>query len=791
MKLITHYVLRNMSLHRARNIGVFLAYLVITIFFAAELSMLDDFRISNETALDGIFGTHDGIFCTETPNVEHYGDFEETGVIAVAFNGTKDNESTDRLIIAGNADDTAVSHCSITAVEGRLPQTENEIALERSLHDILYPNSAVGDKITININSPEKSQAVFSLCGIVNDFSGYQWDSSGNMPEMPNAFVGGECVDAMYYFVSVKGNVTGTDGAVFLPNQRNSLDVMNSMFGISSDNSVAILNVVLIVFVLISFLAVLFVFSRMTGKELGVLRSAGFDEKSVSAISVIRLCLLIVPALIFGAVGGCAITMFRAGMVHCISIIKLAAFVVFSVVILCAVEIYWVKKGFRRPVNCELRKCPPKTGMKVTSSDPIWLYSLRCYIMNGQEISACAVTTFLAVMLLFIAVSVNAQMRSTILQMERPYDMSVLFTDQTVTTLNVSRYNSGLSEQEFQALKNRGADVIGIKRQYVYELGVSDGSGDIYSDSHNDDIKQDMERLGFSDQDIFALRINGLDDDSMNYISGHIIDGEIDRIGLQTGTQAIWVSSGGAYEHSVGDVIQLGFVVNSDPDAPSYDKMKYYEINVTICAVAEFSFDSPDRKTRALSDCIEGGLIWSDKAFENIGIQKGYDAVYLWLPEDSTAVYRLINDFKSHYGSLFHTTDYIQEQQVRTEITSQIEMVSVVFISGIAAVSLISFAIVTASRAAQRRKVYGYLRAAGLTGGQLFRLLSAENGISIAVSFLSGAVLGWLLVWVLQIPMSGGWLIAVMAAGYAVVTACVGAVIAYRICRVSIAECIR
>ena len=266
MKLITHYVLRNMSLHRARSIGVFLAYLVIMVFFAAELSMLDDFRISNETALDGIFGTHDGIFCSETPNVEQYGDFEKTGVMAVAFNETKDSESTGRLIIAGNADDTAVSLCSITAVEGRLPKTENEIALERSLHDILFPNSAVGDNISININSSEKSQTVYLLCGIVNDFSGYQWDSSGNKPEMPNALVGGKCVDAMYYFVSVKGNVTVTDRAIFLPNQRNSLDVMNSMFGISSDDSTAILSVVLIMFVLISFVAVLFVFSRMNDR---------------------------------------------------------------------------------------------------------------------------------------------------------------------------------------------------------------------------------------------------------------------------------------------------------------------------------------------------------------------------------------------------------------------------------------------------------------------------------------------------------------------------------------------
>lgn len=85
--------------------------------------------------------------------------------------GTVLDQASGTTAAVGYADDTALDLCRIELREGSFPKKKNEIALTREVLDHLDREYALGDEITLQMDTGESTEnCVFILCGIAEDY---------------------------------------------------------------------------------------------------------------------------------------------------------------------------------------------------------------------------------------------------------------------------------------------------------------------------------------------------------------------------------------------------------------------------------------------------------------------------------------------------------------------------------------------------------------------------------------------------------------------------------------------
>lgn len=70
---------------------------------------------------------------------------------------------------------------SVSLIEGRLPQTRNEVALEQQILTHFSEEKKIGDSIVLEM--PDGSQESFTIAGILED-SSLLWDKNAGIPEI-------------------------------------------------------------------------------------------------------------------------------------------------------------------------------------------------------------------------------------------------------------------------------------------------------------------------------------------------------------------------------------------------------------------------------------------------------------------------------------------------------------------------------------------------------------------------------------------------------------------------------
>ena len=358
-----------------------------------------------------------------------------------------------------------------------------------------------------------------------------------------------------------------------------------------------------------------------------------------------------------------------------------------------------------------------------------------------------SVSLFLALFILLISSSVMANAEDYLNKSKRVYDVLLNFSPHTVTSLNISLYGeAGLSNQEYNLLKEKTDEIIGIKSLYVYEVTEEP----LNPSNVDEQIIHDREILGFPLNNLVEGRLLGVDDETINLLKKNTIGGKLDIDELQNGKSiAICVNSQDESTHSVGDKITLAFAINENINAPSYDEISYHEIEVTVTALIDIG-----ESENMLSECIQGGFLWSEKAFDSVNVTKNYSDVYSIIGNHDD-FYEIIDEFESYYGKFLNVYDFSKERENYEKFFYSLREISLVISIGLSFFSILFCAITAFSRIVRRRDIFGCLRAIGLTNFQLTKIIFIENGLSIAISSVLGIICGLIVILIMNTPISG------------------------------------
>lgn len=809
INLAVRYALKNIKFNKLKSIGTALICLVCASFFVLETMSMQSFKINNTRALDETFGIHNGIFACNSEtllDIKEDNDFSETGTLSVLFHAIRDENSTERKIIIGTADADAYELQKIHLIMGDFPKNSKEIALEETLVNVLFPRIRIGDKILLKITDPISSEAEFTLCGVLANFSNLQWNPREKGTPMVNALtMCDESRDALYNFVSVLGEVRDPHkyGGLYYPNQRDNYDTLKAVSGISADTTSTMIILVFAVFTVIIMIVAAYALSRGNEKTIGLMKTAGFSGGTILLFLIAKSTVLLVPSAILGTVIGLILFLlmnktiiseaFMLSIICCIIVI--AAFLI--------ANCFFAQKECKRTVIENLRqnsKINFSNNTAFTTDNPIALYSVKNFILNGKEVATSCIMVFLSALLLFITASVIAQMEKEYEKMKRPYDLVLGFQDQTITSVNVSRYiDDGISDSEFNALSEYKTTsyALGCKRLYVYELNEAIPYSPLHTGNSEEDFIRDKESLGFPNCGIIANRLYGLDSNSLLLLKKYTVEGQIDVEALSNGKNVIWRrrNDENSQVHSVGDKLKLSYVINHNPEnASSFDDLEYFETEVEISAIIDIPQDSADETDLMFKNCIQGGWIWSEKAFEQINVEKRYDLVFLKAAdkkESFGSLFTIIDDMKIYYGDRFIMTDYLQEQQSFEEFQDAFKSISFIVAGGLVLFSIAGLAIMTVTKCAGRKRVFGFLRAVGLTKQQMFEIILIENGLSVAVAFALGVLCGFVVVMIMGLAVSGLLLLSLLILLYFIAIFLIGHSVSSRSFKETIVNCIR
>lgn len=787
MKYIFKLALRNTFFNKKKTAAAIAGFFLCSLFFALEITLIYSYAVDNNNSLEHTFGLHDGIYCAAEAGMEDItrsADIEKSGVIQVYFISDNTSARTNRKLVAGTFDKNAKELCRLQVISGRFPASDNEIMLEKSLLSVMFCGKDIGEEVELMVGGILQN---FIICGIYDNISMLQWDADEfNVPFVNAIVINGFREKAEYYFVPVilGGTEVSFDNTMFCANRRSDYDVLSVISGVNSDNGIVLLISVLSLFSLVVMIALSFIAKKGEEKTIGLWKSVGFSVKDVFLFYFAKLLITAVPALFIGSFAGYGTGVALGGRSSRI-IVGLLCFIA-SLFVMSASFFIFIGTENHKCVVENLRhsaKCKELHSSEFTTDNPVLLYSIKNYIINAKEIAAAGISLFLAVFILVISSSVMINAQNYLAESERAYDVLLNFEPRTVTALNISLYGeAGLSEEEYALLKEKTDEVIGVKSLYVYE--ITDGSESL--DEYNEDYLRDKERLGFPSNHLISGRILGVDNDIIEELQKYTVSGNINLGELEDGkTIILCKTSENEFSYSVGDRINLAYAINENPENPSYDEISYHELEVTVGALV----DIPDSE-KLLAECIRGGFIWSEKAFDAVNIEKNYSNIYSKIGVDDSGFYELVNEFKSYYGKLLNLYDFSQERASYEQFFSSFRTVSLIISIGLSVFSIVNCAITALSRIARRKNIFGSLRAIGLTKWQMAEIIFIENAFSAIVSSVLGIVCGIIIILIMNTPVSGFALVFLLILGELTFIAGISCAAADKCFRQSVVECI-
>lgn len=99
-------------------------------------------------------------------------ELEKMGAGIVSMEGFVSSASGDSNVYLGNFDANALALRSIRPTEGRMPQTENEVAIEENTYYQLNLTASVGSRITLPVTFGNKTEEKnYALVGILADYA--------------------------------------------------------------------------------------------------------------------------------------------------------------------------------------------------------------------------------------------------------------------------------------------------------------------------------------------------------------------------------------------------------------------------------------------------------------------------------------------------------------------------------------------------------------------------------------------------------------------------------------------
>lgn len=243
----------------------------------------------------------------------------------------------------------------------------------------------------------------------------------------------------------------------------------------------------------------------------------------------------------------------------------------------------------------------------------------------------------------------------------------------------------------------------------------------------------DKQKFGYSiDSVIYRTILKGMDDHLLLLLSPYIVSGNIDIDRLKSSDDVILCvdSSVSNLDLEAGDSFVFSQIIDS----------KLYEKTVSISAVAVLPKDNND-----LYDLFGKSFIWHADSFEKALLDVNYGDIRIEVndPETTDDIRGRLNEINSQY-----------ERNARLQISSRIEENEIyrnsgkmaAAIGGILVLLLISYSMINIvnfinMNIKERSRVFGMMRAVGMTKWQLSLLVNIESLYFVTLSSIIGLLI--------------------------------------------------
>ena len=167
---------RYIKAHKKQALGVVLVTALFIAAFITAMIYKDSYQATIAADLKKVYGAYSGIiYDADSEKINLNAEKIKNSNSGIVYGANKVISENDKDIYIGYIDSNAMELCSISLKEGRLPESDNEIAIENNTYERLFLTAQVGEKVIISVIEKE-----YTLVGILNDYvSNWQrYDSS-------------------------------------------------------------------------------------------------------------------------------------------------------------------------------------------------------------------------------------------------------------------------------------------------------------------------------------------------------------------------------------------------------------------------------------------------------------------------------------------------------------------------------------------------------------------------------------------------------------------------------------
>lgn len=739
---------------RRRDLGqyikYFLLYALCALFLTAELLIGYSYIITFDGQLADTYGEQDMIVLADTELEARLREDER-----VARYGTMTQYAMLGQLGIGTISDEAIELQHIKMLWGRFPMEQGEIALERTWWSTFYNGTEIGDVIELEGIS-------FTLCGVLDDYSGLQWQSEGSttlpcaMVSEATALTLPEADAAVFYSIAL---ADGVDADSYF-NELMSLEPV--LFGCRNQattsqlaeqylgNRSKILPLVLLLGVLLMVAVLIYVTSISNRQNVGKMaqfKIVGMGDRALRQYFLLQTLERALPAAVVGCAGGVAATFgvlrvfmgFEFGFSGVLILVALLLSAVLPPMLgALGLHKYYSASVLEllRPSDGAAEEVRDVGGVK--TKDPVMLCAVRNYKSSGSRGVTFRVLMLVATVLIVITSfwtirSINDAASAFSAGDIFVYWSGRMYIDSGGGYIAADPFSAGIKDDAYEKIRESDevSRVVGFKYLNMF---VAEDIADVTPQdrwSRSDDY---VSTYGFpSDVTISPARLQSVSNEIIKLLAPYIVGVEGYEELLRDGRHVLYLSSIDPLFRTAGDEVRfMQYIPGEEP----------YMLDISTEVVGYIDLNDLPDELSDLQYALIGGYLWSEDSFAAHELEPGCMEIFVTFKDvDRTdATEKLISNINYLYGDRIGVHNYLQSKRAALE-QRKITATAGFSVSGVMLVfSLISLAITLELKISRRRRTLGVLRAIGMTERQQYRALLYETWFDVLFVGIVSAV---------------------------------------------------
>jgi putative ABC transport system permease protein len=644
----------------------------------------------------------------------------------------------------GAVDEAFAGNMNIKVLAGKYPTNKDEIMLEQWAMESLYLNADIGDKVQISFG--ENIQREFVISGIYNDF--------GNMKAsgVPGVFLSmtgaqGIATEKMdLYLVEFKEKVKINDAVADIKNTLsipdNRVSLNNHLLAVIGQSehkaAVGLYTIGAILFCIVLIAGVVMIYNTFNisvmerVRQFGLLRCVGASKSQIKKLVNREGLLITLRAIPLGTLAGITITfvcsailkyfnntIFRDIPLFSISIPGIAAGIVIGFLTVFMASLLPAKKAARvSPVSAvagsneiKISKAKKKGYLaKILPAEIAMGINIAMMKKKTLFLMSCSIAVSI---ILFLGFNVFVDFMHASLKTTKPYtpDISLIseqgIDDKVYAKLsqldgvkNVYGRMFGYVDAAFDASRLTGTYKNSVKRITVEDSVL------FIPPEKSWLISYDKNQLHWSKEDLIEGTLN---EDKMNEKNGVIAVARHLRKNISTETANLQLGDR-VYIHTPNGIKEL-----------------------TVMAILRSVPFSSEELTLTT-------FITTEALFNNITGKSTFKAIDIQLKEKNAE--QTVDAIK---GMIGNTVSFLDQRQKNAEV-NQLYLTMAVFVYGfvaiIALISILNIINTMNTSVASKTRYLGVMRAIGMSGTQLHKMVLAESATYSLTGCITGCILG-------------------------------------------------